>query len=99
MPNPETVHATAYLQIEPNYRAYYSDRSKPESIDGARVVAVTQKKSAKPRPNTVEVKVTFELPKGAFLPLAPEAIVVIPESLTQPHPITVEALDANEGDA
>jgi hypothetical protein len=45
------------------------------------------------------VKVTIEIPKGAFLPLRPEAIVIVPESLTAPHPVTVEAQDANEGDA
>lgn len=34
--------------------------------------------------------------KGAFLPLRPEAIVVVPESMTTPHPVQVEAHDANE---
>lgn len=92
----ETVRATVYLQVQPEYNGWAGDRSKPESIGGAKVVRSTQKRSAAPEPGTVEVKLTIELPKTAFTPLAPEAIIVIPETLTQPHPITVEAADANE---
>ncbi|WP_217181431.1 hypothetical protein [Streptomyces sp. AC495_CC817] len=92
----ETVRATVYLQVQPEYLRWMPDHSKPESVSGAKVVRSTQKRSAAPEPGTVEVKLTIELPKTAFTPLAPEAIVVIPESLTQPHPITVEAADANE---
>lgn len=93
----ETVRATVYLQVQPEYNRWMGDRSKPESIGGAKVVRSTQKRSAAPEPGTVEVKLTIELPKTAFTPLAPEAIVVIPDSLTTPHPIEVEAADANEG--
>lgn len=92
----ETVRATVYLQVQPEYNRWSGDRSKPESISGAKVVRSTQKRSASPEPGTVEVKLTIELPKTAFTPLAPEAIIVIPETLTTPHPISVEASDANE---
>lgn len=93
----ETVRATVYLQVQPEYKRWIADRSKPEAIDGAKVVRSTQKRSASPEPGTVEVKLTIELPKTAFTPLAPEAIVIVPDSLTTPHPIEVEAADANEG--
>lgn len=97
----ETVKATVYLQVQPEYAWWAKNRrqfDKPDSIDGAKVVGYTQNKAQKPRPGTVEVKITIELPKGAFLPLRPEAVVVIPESLTQPHPVEVEALDANDAE-
>lgn len=95
----ETVKATVYLQVQPEYAWWAKNRKefdKPSAIDGAKVVGYTQNKARKPKPGTVEVKITIEVPKGAFLPLRPEAVVVIPESLTQPHPVEVEALDANE---
>ncbi|PRB08594.1 hypothetical protein CQ047_11985 [Microbacterium sp. MYb72] len=95
----ETVKATVYLQVQPEYSYWAKQRREldtPTAIDGAKVVGYTQNKAQKPKPGTVEVKITVELPKGAFLPLRPEAIVVIPETLTQPHPVTVEASDANE---
>lgn len=100
MTNNEAVRATVYLQVQPEYswRAKQSKRfDEPSAIDGAKVIGSTQNKSQKPKPGTVEVKVTIEIPKGAFLPLRPEAIVIVPESLTEPHPVAVEAQDANEG--
>lgn len=97
----ETVKATVYLQVQPEYTWWAKSRrefDKPGSIEGAKVVGSTQNRAQKPKPGTVEVKITIEVPKGAFLPLRPEAVVVVPESLTTPHPIEVEAEDANEAD-
>jgi len=95
----ETVKATVYLQVQPEFTWWAKSRKQfdvLDAIEGAKVVGSTQNKAQKPKPGTVEVKITVELPKDAFLPLRPEAIVVIPETLTQPHPVTVEAEDANE---
>ncbi|WP_193596101.1 hypothetical protein [Microbacterium sp. YJN-G] len=91
----ESVRATVYLQVAPEISRYYP-RDDPRGINGAKVVGSTQKRSSAPRAGTVEVKLTVEIPKAAFLPLRPEAIVVVPESMTTPHPIEVEAADANE---
>lgn len=102
MTNNDAVRATVYLQVQPEYTwqaKQYRQFDTPGAIRAAKVVGSTQGKSQKPKPGTVEVKVTIEIPKGAFLPLRPEAIVIVPESLTAPHPVTVEAQDANEGDA
>jgi hypothetical protein len=102
MTNNDAVRATVYLQVQPEYTwqaKQYRRFDEPGAIQGAKVVGSTQGKSQKPKPGTVEVKVTIEIPRGAFLPLRPEAIVIVPESLTAPHPVTVEAQDANEGDA
>jgi hypothetical protein len=90
----ETVRATVYLQVAPERDGYIA-RDNIRSIVGAKIVASTQGKSSKPKAGTVEVKLTIELPKAAFMALSPEAVVVIPETLTQPHPVTVEATDPN----
>ena len=96
----ETVKATVYLQVEPEYPRWVSGNNRDDirAIQGARVVGSTQNRSRSPKPGTVEVKITIEVPKSAFLPLRPEAVVVIPEALTTPHPIEVEALDPNESE-
>lgn len=99
MSGQDAVRATVYLQVQPEYSwqaKQHRQFDHPGAIQGAKVVGSTQGKSQKPKPGTVEVKVTIEIPKGAFLPLRPEATVVVPESLTAPHPVTVEAHDANE---
>lgn len=94
----DTVRATAYLQVEPEYRTFTDadGRSDPQNIIGAKVVASTQRRSTKPKPGVVEVAVTIEIPAAAFIPLRPEATIVIPQNLTIPHPVVVEATDPNE---
>lgn len=89
------VRATVYLQVAPEYKRWMADHSNPASIDGARVVGSTQRKAAKPRPGVVEVKLSIDIPKAAFVPLAPEAIVIVPEEMTAAHPVVVKAEDAN----
>lgn len=92
-----TVDIPVYLQVEPERNNYFEGDSI-HSVTGGKVVGTTQRKSRKPRPGTVEVKVTLRIPKAAFIPLRPEAVIVIPESFTQPHPIEVEAQDINQED-
>jgi hypothetical protein len=92
----DTVRATVYLQVQPEFSRF--DRDSPAGVRAAKVVGSTMNRSQHPKPGTVEVKITIELPKAAFLPLRPEAIVIIPESLTTPHPVEVEALDPNESE-
>lgn len=90
----DTVRATTHLQVAPEI-AHWLSEDHPSYIQGAKVVAATQNRPQKPKPGTVEVKITIEIPRSAFLPLRPEAVVVVPESMTIPHPIQVEAEDAN----
>ncbi|WP_065961235.1 hypothetical protein [Curtobacterium sp. UCD-KPL2560] len=94
----KTVKATAFLQIEPEWPSYLGagDRDNPASVRGAKVVAVTQRRSPKPRAGVLEVAVTVEIPASAFVPLRPEATIVIPADLTIAHPVVVEATDPNE---
>jgi hypothetical protein len=87
----EHVDATFYAQVTPEWSAYpvYGDKK----LVGAKVARVTQTRPDKPIGGTVLVKLTIRLPASAFLPLRPEAIVVVPESLTSATPIEVVAED------
>jgi hypothetical protein len=82
--------ATFYVQIEPDFYRY----SGGERVRSIKAVALTQKRPAQQRPGTVLAKLTVRVPEAAFLPLRPEAIVVIPEDMTvASQPIEVEAND------
>lgn len=86
----DTRTATAYLQIEgkdpgPNY----------DSGRRAIIRSVHNKRPQTVRSGCIVVKVQLQIPTAAWLPISPEAVVVVPESLVQ-HPVEVEAVDANE---
>lgn len=86
--------ATAYLQVEPEWN--YGSRDKASSVRGAKVVGVTQSRPGKPRAGVVIVKVNLQVPAEVFLPLQPEATIVVPAGFAEPHPVVVTAVDANE---
>jgi hypothetical protein len=96
---PETVDATFYAQVEPRWRPYGRDATGHPILDTAKVVALTQSKPERPRRGTVQVKLTLRLPAGAFLPLAPEAIIVIPADLVERGPVVVDATDPRSPEA
>lgn len=81
------VDATFYVQVEPEFN-YMGTQ-----VLGARAVRLTQKKPDLPKGGTVLTKLTVRIPKSSFMPLRPEAIVVIPEGMAVAHPIEVEAQD------
>lgn len=83
-----SVDATFYAQVEPEY-----GRWDTENPIGAKVVLISQRKPTAPIGGTVTVKLTIRVPKVAFQPLQPEAIVVVPSELAEAHPIEVEAED------
>lgn len=82
--------ATFFAQVDPEWRNYYGQEP---TLVGARVVTITQKRPRKPKGGTVLVKLTIRVPDAAFLPLRPEAIVVVPEDMTVVTPLEVEASD------
>lgn len=86
------VDVTFYAQVEPEWSNWVSHDGE-RSLRGAKVVTITQKKPAKPRGGTVLVKLTVRVPQAAFLPLRPEAIVVIPDEMTATQPVEVVAED------
>lgn len=92
----EYVDATFYAQVEPEWSSYVTSRTGEREVVRAKVVSITQGRPRRQAPNTVLTKLTLRVPKAAFMPLRPEAIVVIPESMTSVAPIEVEAVDLND---
>jgi hypothetical protein len=86
------IDATFYAQVEPEF-SRWADVDGNREVQGAKVVTVTQKRPQRPRGGTVLVKLTIRVPEAAFLPLRPEAIVVIPEDMTVVAPVEVVAED------
>lgn len=86
------VDATFYAQVEPVWSDYVN-RDGDWVLRGAKVVNVTQKRPNRQKGGTVLLKLTVRVPAGAFLPLRPEAIVVIPEDMTVTAPVEVIAED------
>jgi hypothetical protein len=84
--------ASFYVQLEPEFAGYTGERR----VWGVKAVNITQKRPGRPKPGTVVVKLTVRVPEAAFLPLQPEAIVTIPETLTAPYPLEVSAEDPSE---
>lgn len=70
------VPATFYLQVEPTW---YGNGK----LSGAKLARSSQNKPGRPIGGTVTVKLTVHVPKSAFLPLQPEAEVIIPEGMTE----------------
>jgi len=85
--------AEFYVQIEPEF-SNYVNRDGERSLRGIKAVGITQKRPVKPRRGVVIAKLTLRIPSAAFLPLRPEAIVVVPQSMVATSPIEVEAGDA-----
>jgi hypothetical protein len=84
----KTLDATFYVQIEPEFVG----RENPW-VRAIKAVGLTQKRPQRQRPGTVMVKLTVRVPTAAFMPLRPEAIVVVPEDMTVTEPLVVEAGD------
>lgn len=86
---PTSVDVPVYLLVQPEWKdRYYSDAQDRPILKGAKVVKHTQQKPRVDREG-VAVKITLRIPAGAFLPLQPEAIVVLRE--TDIETIIVEA--------
>jgi hypothetical protein len=82
---------TVYLQIEPRFWQW--GNSDDPTVSSINAVRMTQKRPRSQKPGTAMVKLTIRIPDRAFLPLRPEAVVVIPEDLVTIEAITVEAGD------
>lgn len=86
--------ATFYVQVEPEWTRW-TDSNGDRQIYGIKAAGITQRWPNRPRPGTVTVKLTVEIPDAAFLPLRPEAVIVVPEDMTAVNPIEVEAVPAD----
>jgi hypothetical protein len=89
-----THDATFYVQIEPVWSPWRKNTHGDKDLESIKAVAITQTRPKSQRPGTVLTKLTVRVPEAAFLPLRPEAIVVIPEDmLAASLPIEVAAGD------
>jgi hypothetical protein len=84
----ETVDATFHVQLDPVWSQY-----DDEKVIGAKAARMTLGKPDQPRGGAVMVKLTVRLPKQAFLPLRPEAVIIIPAERIIATPIEVTAED------
>lgn len=84
--------ATFYVQIEPEW-SHWVDSSGDRQVRGIKAVGITQKRPDRPRSGVIVAKLTVRVPDAAFLPLRPEAIVVVPADMVATSPIEVEAGD------
>lgn len=87
-----THDATFYVQLAPDFFTSWGEQKVRE----IKAVAMTQSRPRKQQSGTVLCKLTVRVPDAAFLPLRPEAIVVVPENMTVAAPIEVLAGDAND---
>lgn len=93
---PSYVDATFYVQMTPEFSRFFSDTAGNKILEGAKFARATIKAPERQQSGTVLLKLTVSLPAGAFLPLAPEAVVVIPEGMTMTAPVQVVASDPND---
>lgn len=95
---PHQVKATFYAQVIPSFGSRWDVHQKT-SVHGVTkitVAAITQSRPKKPRSGAVVVKLTLRFNEQAFMPLAPSAVIDIPDSLIQiGQVVEVEAADEN----
>lgn len=91
-----TRQTTFYVQIEPEFSRYRTRNGEPE-ISKIKATAINQNRPQHPRSGSVVIKLTIEVPESAFMPLRPEAVIVLNEDqLMNADAITVHAEDPHE---
>lgn len=97
-PQPKTVEATFYVQLEPDWSHYMRDADGESVLVAASAARMTKKRPDRPKPGTVTAKLTMVLPASAFLPLRPAAVITVPADAleTTPLEVTVEPLEEEE---
>jgi hypothetical protein len=89
------ARCTFYVQIEPEWSAYAAKNGDPV-LRAIKAKRMTQSRPNDPLGGSVMVKLTVEVPDGAFMPLRPEAVIVVPENFVKQNPIQVIAEDPDE---
>ena len=94
-PQPSYVDVDFYVVVEPEWknRRWSSDAQDRPILEGAKATKITQGKPNVTKGGVV-TKLTLRFPASSFLPLQPEAIVVIQPG--EAETITVEAHDPRE---
>lgn len=86
----DTREATAYLQIEGRPPGHSWDNGTKASVRG-----VTNTKPDVVKSGCIVVKLRIRIPKEAWQPFAPEAVIDVPTDLVQ-QPIEVEAVEPSD---
>jgi hypothetical protein len=91
----KSVTGTAYLIIEgERYRYGTTDPiTGLKPVNKAKIVGVRQTRPKSLDLDQIVVKVTIQLPSAAFDPIAPQALIVVPEEMIM-HEIEVTADEA-----
>lgn len=84
--------ATFFIQIEPEWSGYPGPDGSRRLL-AIKAAGITQKRPTRPRSGVVVAKLTIRIPDAAFLPLRPEAVVVVPEDMVITSPVEVVAED------
>jgi hypothetical protein len=94
---PTHVDAPVWLVLSPDWydRWHGLDAQDRPILKGAKVVKHTQQKPNITREG-VAVKITLRVPASAFLPLQPEAIVVLRENDVETIVVTAEPPELDE---
>jgi hypothetical protein len=88
------VKTTVYLQVVPRWRRSYGGQDP--ALDSIKVERVTDRQPKKPLAGSVVTKLTLDVADAAFLPIRPEAIVVIPVDHTQAVEVETEPIEVPE---
>lgn len=96
---PKKVSATFYAAVVPTWGRRWINGAWEQRVDDLKVKRIWQQKPDKAQitAGTVVVKLTIRFNEDAFLPLAPVAVIDIPDSVVQAsQTIEVEAFDEND---
>jgi len=95
-----TVEATFYAQVVPTFGNRW-DSTQKHSVPGVtsiKVATITQQRPNKPQSKAVVIKLTLRFSEAAFMPLQPQAVIDIPDVLTQVgQTVVIEADDPSDG--
>jgi hypothetical protein len=85
-----------FVTFEPEFSSY-TDAMGNRTVRRVKPVSITQKPpSGRTRAGSMSVGFKVRIPSAAFLPITPQVVIEVPESLIQVHPLEVEATDGSE---
>lgn len=99
MATPKQVTATFWAAVVPTFGRRWQAGGYVTVVDSVRVNKIWQKQPTKSQlpSGAVVVKLSLRFNEQAFLPLAPVAVIDIPDSMLQMGQVVeVEALDEND---
>jgi hypothetical protein len=93
------IDATFYAAVVPEFGRVWRGGSMVDGVERLKVKRIWQSKPDRSTvtAGTVVVKLTLQFSEAAFMPMAPSAVITIPDSLVQAGMVVdVEAVDEND---